>query len=66
MAVLIRPEDWTATVWQWTMTLYINRSASVTCRLDVPLEKNGRCPRKLDLYACTEGFGWGARKGGMI
>jgi hypothetical protein len=57
MSILIRPEDWNNLVWQWTMTLYVNKNVVLACRLDVPPDADGLCPRKLELYACTEGFG---------
>jgi hypothetical protein len=58
MGVLVRPKDFKAPVWQWTLTLYINRNCVMPVPIDVPLLPNGKVPRQLELYACAEAYGY--------
>jgi len=59
MSILVRPKDWLADEWQWTVSLYINRNIVLACTIDVPpLPNGGGVPKELSLFAVAEGYGY--------
>merc|ERR1712194_347936 len=58
MGLLVRPKDWQASTWQWTVSLYINRNIVLACTIDVPKDENGEVPKELQLYGVVEGYGY--------
>ena len=60
MGVLVRPKDFRAEKWQWTVTLYINRNCVMPVAIDVP-SKATRHICTLERDDSTLGWRWGFR-----
>ena len=52
MGVLVRPKDFRAEKWQWTVTLYINRNCVMPVAIDVPPLPNGKIQEAMNTLFC--------------